>query len=222
MNSKPLFTSATTHVKKAHVHLDGQCSKNKDLNINMDTQTKMESKEEQVLGPFFNSPKHWHFDELLEKADISRSQLVKWLKKFQKEGIIKRIKPKGKMPYYVHNPDNPNFRNKKRLFALKKLTKSGLLDHLHTLKGAKVVILFGSFSRSDWYDSSDIDIFIYGNDDEFEQGKYELKLDREIQVHNAKNKKDLKRIDKMLPSIISGDFIKGSIQDLGVEINAKI
>lgn len=188
----------------------------------MDIQTKMESKEEQVLEPFLNSSKHWHFDELLEKANISRSQLVQWLKKFQKEGIIKRVKPKGKMPYYVHNYNNLSFRNKKRLFALKKLTNSGLLDHLYNLEGANVVILFGSFSRSDWYDNSDIDIFIYGNDDEFKQGEYELKLDREIQVHNAKNKKDLKRMYKMLPYIISGDFIKGSIQDLGVEINAKI
>ncbi|MEA2036770.1 MAG: nucleotidyltransferase domain-containing protein [Nanoarchaeota archaeon] len=182
----------------------------------------MESKEEQVLEPFFNSPKHWHFDELLKKADISRSQLTQWLKKFKEEGIIKRVKSKGKMPYYVHNFDNPDFQYKKRLFGLKKLTNSGLFNHLFALKGAKVVILFGSFSRSDWYGNSDIDIFIYGNDDEFEQGKYELKLDREIQVHNAKNKKDLKRISKMLPYIISGSFIKGSIQDLGVEVNAKV
>ena len=180
----------------------------------------MESKEEQALEPFFNSPKYWHFDELLQKADISRSQLVQWLKKFHKEGMIRRVKPKGRMPYYIPNFDNPRFQNKKRLFGLKKL--SGLIEHLSALEGAKVVILFGSFSRSDWYDSSDIDLFIYGNDDEFEQGKYELQLGREIQVHNARDRKDLKRIDKMLPYIISGDFIKGSIQDLGVKINAKI
>ena len=186
----------------------------------MDTHTKMESKEEQVLEPFFNSTKHWHFDELLDKADISRSQLTQWLKKFENEGIIKRVKPKGKMPYYVHNFDNPDFRYKKRLFAIEKLTNSGLFNHLSVLEGAKVVILFGSFSRSDWYDNSDIDIFIYGNDDEFEQGKYEIKLDREIQIHNARDKNDLKRISKMLPYIISGSFIKGSIQDLGVDVHA--
>ena len=33
----------------------------------------------------------------------------------------------------------------------------------------------------------------------------------------AKNKKDLKRMNKLLPYIISGNFIKGSIQELGVE-----
>ena len=58
--------------------------KTKDLNISMDTQTKMESKEEHVLELFFNSSKYWHFDNLLKKANISRSQLAQWLKKFEK------------------------------------------------------------------------------------------------------------------------------------------
>lgn len=184
--------------------------------------TNMNSKENNVLELFFNSPRHWHFEELRNKSGLSKSRLTKWLKSFEKEDLIKRIKEKGRMPYYVGNFDNSGFKNKKRLFGLNTLNESGLLNHLSTLKGAKVVILFGSFSRCDWYENSDIDIFIYGNDDYFEQGKYELKLNREIQIQNVKDKKDLKRIDKMLPYIISGSFIKGSIQDLGVEINAKI
>ena len=181
----------------------------------------MKSKES-VLALFYGSSKHWHFNEIMKKARISRPQLAQWLNKFEKEGVIKRVKPKGKMPYYVQNFDNPNFQQRKRLFTLKMLAESGLLNHLASLKEAKVVILFGSFSRSDWYDDSDIDIFIYGNDKDFEQGKYELKLRRDIQVHAAKTRKDLKRIDKMIPYIIMGDFIKGSIEDLGVEVHAQV
>lgn len=187
----------------------------------MDIQTNMKSKEEAVLEPFFNSPKHWHFDELLKAANVSRSQLSQWLKKFAAEGLIKRVKPKGKMPYYVHDFHNPKFDIRKKLYARQKLASSGLLDHLASLKKAKVVILFGSFSRSDWYKDSDIDIFVYGNDENLEQGKYELKLHRDIQVHTAKNISELKKMDKMLPYILSGDFVKGSIQDLGVEVHAK-
>ena len=135
--------------------------------------------------------------------------------------IIKRVKKKGKMPYYVHDFHNPKFDIRKKLYAKHILSSSGLFYHLASLEKAKVVVLFGSFSRSDWYKDSDIDIFVYGSDDDFEQGKYELKLKREIQVHTAKDKKDMKRIDKMLPYIVSGDFTKGSIQDLGVELHAK-
>ena|SRR3989338_3583881 len=181
----------------------------------------MQDKQNKVLGLFFNKPKHWHFNELLEDAQISRPQLAQWLKVFEKENLIKRVKPRGKMPYYVGNIEYPTFRNRKSLFAKEILFKSGLLDHLVTLAAAKVIVIFGSFSRWDWYDGSDIDIFMYGKDNHFEQGKYELKIKREIQLHHAENLKDLKRMEQLLPAIISGDFIKGSLRDLGVEIHAK-
>ena len=150
----------------------------------------MRSQEDKVTGLFFNTPKHWHFEELLNKSGLSRPRLAVWLKKFIKQGLIKRLKPKGKMPYYIGISENPEFRNRKRLFAIKTLTESGLLDHLSSLKKAKVVIIFGSFSRADWYDDSDIDIFIYGDESNFEYYKYKQKLKREIQIHSAKTKKD--------------------------------
>ena len=182
----------------------------------------MQDKQDKVLELFFNKPKHWHFEELRRKAEISKPQLAQWLKVFEKEKLIERVKPRGKMPYYVGNINNPIFRNRKKFFAKEMLLKSGLLDHLVTLKKAKVIVIFGSMSRWDWYDDSDIDIFIYGKDDDFEQGKYELKIKREIELHHAETPKDLKRMDKLLPNIVSGDFIKGSMQDLEVEIHAKI
>jgi predicted nucleotidyltransferase len=181
----------------------------------------MDSKEDKVLELFYNSSKHWHFEELKKKSGLSRSRLAFWLKKHEKQGIIKRYKLKGKMPHYRRVFENKAFQQQKRLFALKKLTDSGLLTHLARLPKAKAVIIFGSFSSYDWHTESDIDVFIYGSDHGFEQGKYEHKLHRDIQVHLARDKKDLKRMDKMLPYIVEGDFIKGSIQNLGVDIRAK-
>ena len=182
----------------------------------------MERKEEQAMEPFFNSPKQWHFEELRRETGISKPQLANWLKRFQEQGIIKKTKKKGKMPYYTQVFENKDYQNKKRIFALKKMSENGLLSHLSNLRKAKAIIVFGSYSRYDWHRNSDVDIFIYGNDEGFEQGKYELKLGREIQVHTAKNKKELKKINKVLPYIVEGYFVKGSMQDLGVEINVKV
>ena len=182
----------------------------------------MKSKEESVLELFYGSPRHWHFNEIMEKAGISRPQLAHWLKKFENDGIIKRTKPRGKMPYYVQDFESSEFHHRKRLFTLKRLSESGLLSHLESLREAKVVILFGSFSRSDWHEGSDIDIFIYGDDSELEAGRFSAMLGRGIQVHSAKDRKDLKRIDKMIPYILMGDFIKCSIEYLGVEVHAGV
>ena len=73
--------------------------------------------------------------------------------------------------------------------------------------------------RSDWYSESDIDLFIYGDDDDFEIGKYELKLNREIQLFTANNKNDLNKMGKgLIQNIIQGNLIKGNLDFLGVNI----
>jgi len=181
----------------------------------------MESKEESVLELFFNSSKHWHFEELLKESKLSRGRLNIWLKKFEKEGIIKRIKENSKMPYYIGDFDSASYKSRKRLFALEQFYESGFLNHLQTLN-AKSIIIFGSFSRSDWYKESDIDIFIFGDDNEFEQGKYETKLKRDIQVFSAKNEKDLNKMgNKLLKNILTGYLVKGNLDFVEVK-SAKI
>jgi len=182
----------------------------------------MKSKEDNLLELFFNYPaKHWHFKEIKEKVDISDTKLVKWLNRFKSESLIKRIKERGKMPYYIGNYESPDYKNRKKIFALNKLYKSGFLNHLMSLKEAKTVILFGSIARGDWYEGSDVDLFIYGDDKELDMKKYEKKLKKDIQLFSCKNKKELKRFgSKLIRNIIRGDFIKGDVRFLNVMPNA--
>jgi len=127
-----------------------------------------------------------------------------------------RVKPIGEMPYYVGHWESARYRNRKKLFALEQLTTSGLLDHLMELK-AETVIIFGSFSRWDWYNESDIDLFIYGNADGLKPVQFESKLHREIQIFHAENKKDLKKYGvELLKNIVGGHFIKGNADFLNI------
>ncbi len=190
-------------------------------------------KEENVLELFFNEPsKHWHFKEIISNAKISRPQASNWLKNFVSEGLIKRVKEKGKMPHYIGFFENPNFQSKKRLFALEQMQKTGFLSHLISLEKAKTIIVFGSFTRGDWYSDSDIDLFIYGDTEDFEKYKYQTKLKREIQVFNAKTKEELKKFRPgFLRNILQGYRVKGLFDFFGKwpgsedeleEINKKI
>jgi len=182
----------------------------------------MESKEEDILELFFDDPsREWHFEEILKEAKIARSKATKWLKKFVKEQLIKRVKEKGKMPYYIGNYESPAYKNKKKIFALQKFYESGLLNHLCYLKKAETVIIFGSFSRSDWYKNSDIDVFIYGDPEDLHIAPYELRLHRDIQLFICKNKKELKKYSiGLIRNIIKGNLIKGNLDFIGVGINA--
>ena len=170
------------------------------------------SKEEQVKEQFFNQPtKHWHFKEIKKEVNIADSKLSKWLKRLQGQNIIKRIKEKGKMPYYIAEHETPEYKNSKKLFAMKKLHESGLLNYLLSIK-ADTVIIFGSFSRSDWHSRSDIDIFIKGKP-KIEIGKYEKKLQRDIQIFAAQDEKELKKMGSaLLKNIIRGDILKGEAE----------
>ncbi|MBS3121719.1 nucleotidyltransferase domain-containing protein [Candidatus Woesearchaeota archaeon] len=181
----------------------------------------IKSKENNLLELFFNYPtKHWHFEEILRQSGLSRDKANKWLKRFMKEKLIKRVKKKMEMPYYTGNHEHPSYRNRKKLYALTQFYESGFLDHLQSLKKAKTVILFGSMARSDWYSESDIDVFIYGKSDEFDRYKFQSKLKREIQLFTADSKKELRKMGSgLLKNIVCGNFIKGKLDFIGVSLN---
>ena len=172
----------------------------------------MISKEKDLLELFFNFPnKHWKFKELRKEVKISETKLVKWLSRFQKQNIIQKIKPKGKMPYYTSNSKSPEFQNRKKLFAMNKFYDCGLLNYLRSLKKAKTIIIFGSFARADWYKESDIDLFVYGYKT-LNLRSYESRLKRDIQLFSCKNTKELKRFgSRLIRNILRGDVVKGYI-----------
>ena len=182
----------------------------------------MRSKEDNILELFFENPtKEWHFNEILKKANITRSKANKWLIYFQKENFIKKIKEKGKMPYYISNYESSSYKSKKRAFTFNKLYESGFLTHLNSLPKAKTIIIFGSFVRSDWYKTSDIDVFIYGDPKGLKTADYELKLNKNVQLFICKDKTDLKKLGKgLIRNIIKGNLIKGNLDFVRVEINA--
>ena len=182
----------------------------------------MQSKEEAVLELFFNYPtKEWHFEELLKKAKITRSKADAWLKRFTLNGLVKRVKQKGRMPFYISNYASPVYMHKKKLFAMERMYQSGFLNHLSWLPNATTVIIFGSFVRSDWYEKSDIDLFIYGDPAGLKIAQYEAKLHRNIQVFVCSNKKDLIHFGPgLIKNIIKGSIIKGDIDFIRVDLNA--
>ena len=179
-------------------------------------------KEEGMLRLFFEEPtKYWHFEKIIKAAQISRPQAAYWLKKFTKDKTIKKIRTKGKMPYYIGNYEHPNYRIKKRLFAMNEMANSGFLQYLMELPKTCTVIIFGSFVRADWYKESDVDLFIYGNTDNLNLGHYEKKLHREIQVFTAQTKKDLKKFGPaLIQNILKGYIVKGDLNFFEVRLYA--
>lgn len=176
------------------------------------------SKAGEVLQLFFEEPtRHWHFSEIKEKISLPENKISRWLKIFIQRKIIQKFTPKQKMPYYSGNYENPEYQYQKKIYALQHLHDSGFLNHLASLKSAKTIILFGSFSRWDWHKNSDIDLFIFGDDGDLEQAKYEKILNRQIQLFTCKDKKQFKKFNReLMVNIIKGDLIKGDLDFMEV------
>lgn len=186
------------------------------------TSTIMESKENKILNLFFDYPsKEWHFEEIVKKAEIARGRANEWLKRFVKDNLIKRVKTQNKMPHYISNYFSCEYKNKKRVFAFTKLYESKLLNHLASLQNAKTVILFGSFSRSDWYKNSDVDVFIYGDPDGLKIADYEARLGRDVHLFVCQNNEELKRLGAgLIRNILQGNVIKGNLDFIKVSVSA--
>ncbi len=178
---------------------------------------------EEIKALFFISAlKRWCFKEIVEQSGMSRERVNYYLGILLKEKFLIRVKPKGKMPYYTANRETEHFRSEKKFYGLNLLQKSGLFEHIRCLGKVKTAILFGSFSRGDWNKSSDIDIFVFGSADDFEQGKFESLLKHDIQLFYFEDPEEIKRrLDpRLIPNIAKGFYIKENIEPFKVEINA--
>ena|SRR3989344_6155247 len=177
------------------------------------------SKEENVLRLILeNSPfKEWHFEGIVKGAKVTKAVANKWLKKYVKDSLLKKIKENGKFPYFMVGSNNPVYYSLKKIYALDQLHKSGLLTKLLSLN-AKTIILFGSFIKGDWYKDSDVDIFILGNISNLDKNDHEINLGKHIELHIFDNKEEIQEVKTgLIKNIINGYVLKGQIQDV-VEI----
>ena len=179
------------------------------------------SKEEMVLELFMNEPtKHWHFSDIVKTSGVSENITGKWLRRFQKDMVIKRVKPKGKMPYFTGNYRDSEFKGRKKLYALQKLYNTGLIQELQKLKNAKTIIIFGSYVRTDWNTNSDVDVFVYGESEYFKFGRFWKGLgfqgrSREIQVHTFHSRKEMEEVRSgLLKNVLRGYVVKGDIYEV--------
>ena len=80
----------------------------------------------------------------------------------------------------------------KRLFNIKLIFESGLLDYIVKEYFNPVIVLFGSYSKGEDVEDSDIDLYIETpKKQEFNLQKFEKILNRKIQVFNYRNIKEV-------------------------------
>lgn len=162
-----------------------------------------------VLDAFFENPsREFHLRELSRLLKLSMPTIISATDALAKETLI--IKTRGKVLTKVAaNRENMKFTWHKRVCNLERLYASGLLEHLsNCYNNPRLIILFGSYSRGEDIEKSDIDIAVVTNKKlgpDF--SKYEKTLGRGISIHEV----DLGKVSsEFKANLANGIVLEGS------------
>lgn len=167
------------------------------------------STSEIVLDLFFENPtKEFHLRELSRLLKLSMPTIITMTETFAKEELI--TKTKGDvMTIVAANRENNRFIRLKRVINLKNIYLSGISDYLsHCYQHPTAIILFGSFSRGEDIEMSDIDIAILTRKKihPFLE-KYEKNFKRKINIHEVVIEKISKEFKA---NLYNGIILEGS------------
>jgi len=137
--------------------------------------------------------------------------VIRYTKELEKEGILKKSIIAG-VTTFSADRTSKKFLLEKKLFNIKQLFSSGLIDFLLTELSNPAIIVFGSYARGEDTEDSDIDLYVETSSKKKPNlKKYEDRLKREIQlfvykdIHKIKNK-------ELANNIINGIALNGYVE----------
>lgn len=163
---------------------------------------------EKVLMVFIKEPaRGFQYREITRLTKLGSSTVKRSLCLLEKNKFIKRVK--GKVyDYYESNRDNRAFKILKICYTLTEIGK--IIDTIIEKTRPNCVVLFGSASKGEDTEKSDIDIFVQAGRKELDFSKNERKLKRRI---NLIFEPKIEKINKeLLNNLANGITIYGFLE----------
>lgn len=151
-----------------------------------------------------------HLRELSRELDISLPMIIRYTKELEKENIITSEKISNIYRYQA-DKSSSEFLFQKKIFNLKELHNSKLIEFLKIELSDPAIILFGSYSRGEDIEKSDIDIYVETSENIPKLDQFENILDKKIQIFKYENIKKMKNKD-LANNIINGITLNGYIE----------
>lgn len=160
-----------------------------------------------MLQEFFDFPrKSFQMREISRRVKLAQTSVMNHLKALQKEGLIIKEK-KGLYSTYTANKEDADFKLLKRQNISWRMHKSGLIPFLDDKLKPNCIVLFGSASRGEDTEKSDIDIFIQAREVALDLKRYEKILNRKINLIFEPKLSGLSK--ELLNNIINGEILYG-------------
>lgn len=163
---------------------------------------------------FFTNPTARLRVRQLERATgTPLPSVTRYVKELEKEGIIKQTTIAGTTTYAADRSSR-QYLLEKKLHNISELHRSGLVEQLIKEHSNPAIVLFGSYSKGEDTEESDIDLYLETPTKKKPAlERFEKKLHRSIQLFIHKSIKDIKN-KELANNIINGTTINGFIEAL--------
>lgn len=166
--------------------------------------------EYRILQEFFDFPrKDFQMRELSRRTKIAQPSVLNHLKALVKRNFVLKEK-KGIYPSYLANRDSELFKAYKKSNLFIRLHQTGLINYIYDNCMPDVIILFGSSSKGEDIEESDIDLFILAPEKKLNLDKHEKILNRKITLFFEENFSKLS--PELKNNVLNGIVLKGYIK----------
>ena len=162
---------------------------------------------------FINPTREYYLIDISRNIKLAHTSIKKNLKELTRLGIISQHSEKrgGRVfPVYRANFDNRLFKRYKLIHNITAILESGLVGLIEEKLAPKSIVLFGSYSRGEDTETSDIDLFVECKKEEINLKTFEKKLSRKIQINFNENFNLYPK--KLKNNIINGIMLSGFLE----------
>lgn len=164
------------------------------------------------MQQFFDNPrKAFLIRELSRETRLAQTAVRQHLKALIAEGLVSKDK-RGLYPSFKANREDPSYRLLKSQNLVLRLHQAGLVESLEKALYPACIVLFGSVSRGEDTEESDIDLFVQAKRARISLGSFEKVLKRKI---NLLFEPDIKAMSpELLNNLANGVVIYGYLKVL--------
>lgn len=140
---------------------------------------------------FINPNSKLRVREIERMLKLPLPSVIRYCRELEKESILATVKI-GSVNFYTADRSSEKYILEKRLFNIKNIYESGLIEYLKYELSNPSIVIFGSFEKGEDTEESDIDMYVETpSNKKIALGKFEKLLKRKIQVFRNKNLKEI-------------------------------
>ncbi len=160
---------------------------------------------------FFDNPTaRLRLRNIERELSLPFPSVVRYCKELKEENILKIVEISGIRFYTATRQEE--FLLQKKLYNIKRLHESGLIEHIKKELSNPPIILFGSYSRGEDVEDSDIDIYIETpSTKKISLDRFAQELKREIQIIRHKSIKEISN-PRLANNVVNGIILNGFVE----------